>query len=44
MLAAFVSLVAIVGATLLGISLNTLYTDVASIVDGMLPGKGKCCD
>ena len=37
MLAAFVSLVAIVGATALGISLDTWYTNVAGIVDGMLP-------
>ncbi len=38
MLAAFVSLVAIVGATALGISLDAWYTAVAGVVDGMLPG------
>ncbi len=38
MLAAFVSLVAIVGATALGISLNAWYADVSGIVGGMLPG------
>ena len=38
MLAAFVSLVAIVGATALGISLDGWYTAVSGTVDGMLPG------
>jgi len=38
MLAAFVSLVAIVGATALGVSLDAWYTQVATVVDGMLPG------
>jgi len=38
MLAAFVSLVAIVGATALGISLDAWYADVSGVVDGMLPG------
>ena len=38
MLAAFVSLVAIVGATALGVSLNTWYADVSGVVAGMLPG------
>ena len=40
MLAAFVSLVAIVGATALGFSLNTWYTNVSGVVDTMLPVAG----
>ena len=44
MLAAFVSLVAIVGATAIGISLDGLYAGVADVVDGMLAGNRTCCD
>lgn len=38
LLGGFVSLAAIAGATLLGVSLNDWYSAVATTVDGIAPG------